>query len=217
MIKVMSKVQLIGSKGLLDEVIKMLHNLGIVHIESIPAQIILEDSYIQRMPVEKEKAMLKERLERIVERLKGIYLLLPASEAGREDMFMLADVTSNGFLDEVDRLEQKVKGLHAEKAGLSEEISSLARYEKILKGIAPLVAKLKGLNNFETIGITIDRTKADIIPLLESEISRIVEGKYQLFAKDIDKDIRGIVIILIAIPETMVILGFVIAYLILFR
>ena len=43
MIKVMSKVQLIGSKGLLDEVIKMLHNLGIVHIESIPAQIILED------------------------------------------------------------------------------------------------------------------------------------------------------------------------------
>ena len=194
MIKVMSKVQLIGSKGLLDEVIKVIHNLGIVHIESIPAQIILEDSYIQRMPVEKEKAMLKERLERIVERLKGVYLLLPASEAGREDMFMLADVTSNGFLDEVDRLEQKVKGLHAEKAGLSEEISSIARYEKILKGIAPLVAKLKGLNNFETIGITIDRTKADIIPLLESEISRIVEGKYQLFAKDIDKDIRGIVI-----------------------
>ena len=194
MIKVMSKVQLIGSKGLLDEVIKVIHNLGIVHIESIPAQIILEDSYIQRMPVEKEKALLKERLERIVERLKGVYLLLPASEAGREDMFMLADVTSNGFLDEVDRLEQKVKGLHAEKAGLSEEISSIARYEKILKGIAPLVAKLKGLNNFETIGITIDRTKADIIPLLESEISRIVEGKYQLFAKDIDKDIRGIVI-----------------------
>ena len=194
MIKVMSKVQLIGSKGLLDEVIKMLHNLGIVHIESIPAQIILEDSYIQRMPVEKEKAMLKERLERIVERLKGIYLLLPASEAEREDMFMLADVTSNGFLEEVDRLEQKVKGLHAEKAGLSEEISSLARYEKILKGIAPLVAKLKGLNNFETIGITIDRTKVDIIPLLENEISRIVEGKYQFFVKEIDKDIIGVVI-----------------------
>lgn len=194
MIKVMSKVQLIGSKGLLDEVIKALHNLGIVHIESIPAQIILEDSYIRRMPVEKEKAMLKERLERVLERVKGIYLLLPVLETERKDMFMLADVTSNGFLDVVDRLEQKIKGLHAERAGLLEEISSIARYEKILKGIAPLVAKLKGLNNFETVGITIDKTKADIIPFLENEISRIAEGKYQFFVKDIDKDIIGIVI-----------------------
>src|SRR3989338_7386766 len=44
------------------------------------------------------------------------------------------------------------------------------------------------------MGITIDRAKEDIIPLLETEISRITEDKYQLFVKDIDKDIVGVVI-----------------------
>ncbi|MDP2682954.1 MAG: V-type ATPase 116kDa subunit family protein [Deltaproteobacteria bacterium] len=194
MIKAMSKVQLIGSKGMLDEVIRLLHNLGIVHIESMPARIAFEDSYMRRMPVEKEKALLKERLERIADRLKGIYLLLPASGVERGDGFVIADIASDAFLHEVDGLEKEVKGLHAEKAELTEEISSIARYEKILKGIAPLVAKLKGLNNFETIGITIELAKEDIIPLFENEINRITETRYQFFVKDIDKDIIGIVI-----------------------
>lgn len=196
MIKVMSKVQLIGSKGLLDEVIKALHDLGIVHIESIPAAITLEESYIRRQPVEKEKALLKERLERILERLKGIYLLLPAKAEGvsYKEGFVIADVASDAFLDEAERLEKEVRGLHVERAELVEEFSSIARYEKILKGISPLVAKLKGLNNFETIGITVDRTKEDIIPLLENEINKITEGRYQFFLKAIDEDLIGIVI-----------------------
>lgn len=198
MIKVMSKIQLIGSKGLLGEVIKALHELGIVHIESIPSRISLEDTYLKREPIERENALLKERLEKVLGRIKGIYILLPAADA--EEMgggiipVLLADITSHAFLEEVDRLEQEVRDLHAERAGLSEEISSIERYEKILKGIAPLVAKLKGINSFETMGITIDRAKEDIIPLLETEISRITEEKYQLFVKDVDKDIVGVVI-----------------------
>ena len=201
MIKVMSKIQIIGPKGLLDEVIQVLHNTGIVHIESVPSRISLEESYVTRMPVEKEKAVLRERLDRIFERLKGIYLLLPPqAEAasgyrpGLGEVFVVADITSDEFLREIAELEKEIKGLHAEKAELSDELSSIARYERILKGIAPLVAKLKGANNFETIGITIDRAKEDIIPLLEDEISRITEGRYQFFVKDIVRDIIGVVI-----------------------
>lgn len=193
MIKVMSKIQLIGPKRLLDDVIKALHILGIVHIESIPQRISLEDSYLKRMHIEREKAVFKERLEKILERIKGIYLLLPASDMGKEGL-VLADITSNAFLDEVDRLENEVKTLHAERAGFLEEASSIERYEKILKGIAPLVAKLKGLNNFETIGITIDRAKDAILPLLESEINRITEGRCQFIVRDIDEEIIGVVI-----------------------
>lgn len=194
MIKLMSKVQLLGPKALLDEVIRTLHTLGIVHIESIPHRIVFEDSYVRRMPVEKEKAILKERLEKIAERLKGIHLLLPPSDVERGGEFVIADIASDAFVEEVDMLERETKELVAKKAELAEEISSIARYEKILKGIAPLVAKLKGLNNFETIGITIESGKEDIIPLLENEIERITESKYQFFVKDIDDELIGIVI-----------------------
>ena len=195
MIKVMSKIQLIGSKGLMDEVIKALHELGIVHIESIPRRITLEDTYLKREPVEREKVLLKERLEKILERIKGICMLLPAIE--REDILspiLLADINSNAFLHEIDILEKEVRGLQAGRAEFSEEMASIEKYEKILKGIAPLVAKLKGINQFETMGITIDRTKEGVIPLLETEIDRITEGRYQLFIKDIDEDMIGVVI-----------------------
>jgi len=195
MIKLMSKIQLIGSKALMDEVIKALHELGIVHIESIPRRITLEDTYLKREPVEREKVLLKERLEKILERIKGICMLLPAIE--REDILspiLLADINSNAFLHEIDILEKEVRGLQAGRAEFSEEMASIEKYEKILKGIAPLVAKLKGINQFETMGITIDRTKEGVIPLLETEIDRITEGRYQLFIKDIDEDMIGVVI-----------------------
>lgn len=198
MIKLMSKVQIIGSKVLLDEVIKTLHDLGIVHIESIPARISLEDTYLKRMPIEKERRLLRERLEKILEQVKGIYHLLSPvfdrEEITTKPSLLLTDITSNAFLKEIDKLDSTVRGLHVEKAKLTEELSSIERYKKILEGIAPIVAKLKNLNNFETIGLTIDRAKEGVIALLEDEMRRITEERYQLFIKDIDEEIIGIVI-----------------------
>jgi V/A-type H+/Na+-transporting ATPase subunit I len=193
MIMVMSKIQIVGPKRLLDEVIKSLHIIGIVHIESIPQRIKPEDPYLKMMHLELDKAVFKERIEKILERIKGITLLLPVSDIEKEG-FVLADITSNEFLEEVDRLENDVKTFHTERAGLLEEASSIERYEKILKGIAPLVTKLHSLSNFETIGITIDSDKEDILPLFESEINRITEGSCLFIVRDIDENIMGVVI-----------------------
>lgn len=194
MIQVMCKVQIVGLKDLLDEVIKALHEIGVVHIESIPAQISPEKSYFRRIPVEGEKAILKERLEKLLERLKGIYLLLPVSGGAGDERTMLAEMTSASFLDEVDRLEKEIRGLHAERGGLLEEVSSLERYEKILKGLAPLLVKLGGPKSYEIMGITIERAKKEVIPLLENEVMRITEGRYQLFFRDIDEEITGVIL-----------------------
>lgn len=194
MIQVMCKVQLVGIKDLLDEVIKALHEIGVVHIESMPAQISPEESYFRRIPVEGEKAILRERFEKLLERLKGIYLLLPVSVGAGDGRMMLAEMTSASFLDEVDHLEREVRGLHAERAGLLEEVSSLERYEKILKGLAPLLFRLRGLRPYEIMGITIERAKKEIIPLLENEVMRITEGKYQLFFRDIGEEITGVIL-----------------------
>lgn len=197
MIKAMSKIQIIGSKGLLEEAIKLLHNLGIVHIESMPLKIDIKDTHLSRIPVEKEKVLFKERLDRILDKVKGIYLLLPILSVygiQRKRNIVLTDVTSDSFLEETERLEKEVRELHAKKAELLEELSSITRYENFLKGVAPLVVKLKELKSFDIMGITIDKNKGNIIPLLEDEISRITEKRYQLFAKDIDKDVIGVVI-----------------------
>lgn len=194
MIKEMCKVQLIGLKGLLDDVIKEIHDLGVLHIESTSARILPEEPYLHRIPLEGEKSLLKSRLEKMLESLKGIYLLLPVTRVEGEEPVLFEDIIYDAFLDKVVTLEKEVRELHAERAELLEEMSSIERYEMILKGIAPLVVKLKGLKDFETIGITIDKSKEDIIPLLENELIRITEERYHLSARDIDENIVGVVI-----------------------
>ncbi|MBI5287255.1 MAG: hypothetical protein HY878_06675 [Deltaproteobacteria bacterium] len=200
MIKHMSKVQIIGSRSLLGEVIEVLHSLGVVHIEKVP-RVGLEEFFLREVPLEKERIVLKERFEKLLARLKAIALLLPAPERLGTDLksvptgeFLLTDVTTPGFLSAIERLEEEVRNLQKKGALLKDELSSINRYERILKGLAPLIGKLSTLKTFETIGLTIERTKEGVIPLLEGEIGRITEGRYQLFVKGIDEETLGLVV-----------------------
>jgi len=192
----MCKIQIVGLKDLLEEVIEVLHDLGVVHIENTPEQIAPEVSYIHRIPVERDKANLRDSLERLLERFKGIYTLLPLPGGTRveEEKISLADLTSLSFLGEVERLEGEVRGLHAERGELLEELSSLDRYERILKGLAPLLFRLRLLETYEIMGITIERSRKDILPLLDNEVMRVTEGRYQLFFRDIDENTIGVIL-----------------------
>lgn len=193
----MSKVQIIGARGLLEEVIEALHTLGIVHIERIP--IGLEEYLLREVPMEKERITLKERFEKALERLKAITLLLPAPQISPSLRYtggelLLADITSPGFLSAIDRLEEEVRNLQKRGAELKDELSSITRYERILRGLAPLIGRLMTLKTFETLGLIIERTKEGVIPLLEDEIRRITEGRYELFVRGIDEETLGVVL-----------------------
>lgn len=197
MIQRMSKVQIIGARGLLEEVIEALHTLGIVHIERIP--IGLEEYLLREVPVEKERITLKERFERALERLKAITLLLPAPQVSPSLRYtggelLLADIASPGFLSAIDRLEEEVRNLQKRGAELKDELSSITRYERILRGLAPLIGRLMTLKTFETLGLIIERTKEGVIPLLEDEIRGITEGRYELFVRGIDEETLGVVL-----------------------
>lgn len=199
MIQRMSKVQIIGARGLLEEVIEALHTLGIVHIEKIP--IGLEEYLLREVPMEKERIALKERFEKALERLKAIILLLPAPERLGTDLksvptgeLLLADITSPGFLSAIDRLEKEVRSLQKRGAELKDELSSITRYERILRGLAPLIGRLMTLKTFETLGLIIERAKEGVIPLLDAEIRRITEGRYELFVRGIDEETLGVVL-----------------------
>lgn len=194
----MTKVQIIGARGLLEEVIEALHTLGIVHIEKIP--IGLEEYLLREVPMEKERIALKERFEKALERLKAITLLLPEPKMGTDlksvptGELLLADITSPGFLSAIDRLEEETRSLQKKEAELKDELSSITRYERILRGLAPLIGRLMTLKTFETLGLIIERTKEGVIPLLDAEIRRITGGRYELFVRGIDEETLGVVL-----------------------
>ncbi|MBI4378528.1 MAG: hypothetical protein HY578_05460 [Nitrospinae bacterium] len=212
----MSKVQIIGSRRIMEEVIEHLHSLSLLHIESIPEDIKRNISY-HIIPLHDNEVILKERAEKLLHRLEDLIILLPrpsahlisamaypsglSSEIGKEGglkagkgEFMITDILSDKFLSDFDVLENKLRDLHKKKSELEEGLSLIERYERILKSLAPLISRLSELKHIESTGIIIDKDKAAIIPLLEGEIKEITDGMYQIFKRELDRESIGVIL-----------------------
>ncbi|MBI1912547.1 MAG: hypothetical protein HYS21_11175 [Deltaproteobacteria bacterium] len=190
MIKKMTKVQIIGPKGYLDECIKVLHSAAVVHIETHPSAE--SEEFISRLPIEKEKLKEKELLDRSAERLKNLLLLLNPPKAYRTIKVGSEDVYR--YLETLKPVEESVIKLSARKDSLSEELSTVSKYERLIRGVAPIVSRLGGLRNFDIVGLTIERTRENIPQLLEAEVAKITEGSYQVYQRDLDETTIGMVL-----------------------
>lgn len=191
MIEEMSKVQIIGPKGSLDECIKVLHAAAVVHVETIPAPATV-DALFQKLPMEKEKMLQKETLEKWAGRLRDVAHLLKEPGSYRTPRITPEEIYRR--LEELAPVEEKVKSLRSEKDVLSEELVSINRYERLLHGFAPIVSRLGGLKNFDIVGLTVEKTREDIPRLIDSEIKKITGGNYQIYVKDLDEKDVGIVL-----------------------
>jgi V/A-type H+-transporting ATPase subunit I len=196
----MSKVQIVGSRRIMEEVIELLHSLSILHIEGVPEDI-KEDLASRVVPLQKEELALKERAEKMLRKVGDLILLLyrpPVSiyplPEWKMEKFSVTDIVSEKFLSDFDALEDRLRGLHKKKSEIAEGLSLIARYERILKGLAPLISKLSDLKAIEFTGVIVDKDKAGVIPLLEAEIRRITDGMYQIFRKELDGESIGVII-----------------------
>ena len=192
MIKEMSKVQLVGPKSLLDECVRVLHAMAVLHLETVPIDIEEAERSLKRLPMDKAKADEKEYLEKALERVKNLTFLMVEPEASEPAPIGYDDITE--FMGEMGPVEEEVKRLHADKESFAEELSSIRKYEKILRGFAPLISRLGGLRNFDILGLTIERKKSAVVSLLEAEVDSITGGSYELHTKVIDEATLGFII-----------------------
>ncbi len=196
MITRMSKVEMIGPKGLLSEAIELLHSLGFVHIESMPERILEGERYLKNIPLDRKKARLKSRIEGLIERLKRIASLLPKGKrhGSKRVRYLQFTPDSVEFRRLITDIEKRIDKLIKKRTEIIKELSLISRYEGILRALAPLLARLQRLRFFETVGLTIKLEKKGVIPLIEEEVERITNGECQIFAKDIDDETIGVVL-----------------------
>lgn len=192
MIKEMKKLQIIGPKTLLDECIKTLHEMAVVHIETVPADIGAGEAFLRRFPLEAEKLKEKEFLDKAADELRNMMLLLPPPQSYRTVRVASAELYK--FLDEISPAGKEVKALCARKDELKDELSVAERYERLLRGFVPIVPRLGGLKNFDIVGLTIERSRADVPKLMENEVMRITEGSYRMYTVDFDETTTGVVL-----------------------
>jgi len=191
-IKEMYKVQVIGPRSLLDEAVRELHEAAVVHLDELPEKFLAESEFLGRLPVEREKLMEKETLEKYSERLKSFLALLPVPSSGKPARVGALEV--RGLMSELEPIEKRAVELRARKDTLSDELSVISKYERLLRGFAPMVTRLGGLRNFDITGITLEKTREDIIGLLETEVARATGGVYSVHAREIDEHTLGVVL-----------------------
>lgn len=188
----MRKIQIIGPKACLDECIKVLHAVAVVHFEPVPTDIWIKDRFFKKILPEKEKSHEKESLGKAAERLRNLLGLLKTPQSYETARFDTGEIPE--FLEGIKPVEEKVKGLHSEMEELASELSSINKYEKILRGFAPIVSKLASLDNFDTTGLVLEKSRQEVVDLIEGEVNRITEGNYRMYLKELDETTFGIVI-----------------------
>lgn len=192
MITEMLKIQIIGPRALLDDTIRELHSAGVVHIETVPDEYIKESEFLSKLPIEREKLKEKETLENHAGRLKDLKSLLPQPSSYTPEKVPVEDIKR--YMGDLAPVEERARLLRARKDALTGELYVINRYEKLLRGFAPMVTRLGGLRNFDITGLTLEKTREDIAGLLEAETARITEGMYSIHVKDIDEHTLGVVL-----------------------
>lgn len=176
MIVRMSKVEIMGPKPLIGDVLAIIREFGILHPEPEAIGFIEapEDRYLRSFLLE-EKA-LSERLflEDLLRKINDLFSMLP------EKTLRISYLDPSKIPDTIARLLQEhsdyCKNICKELNGIERELNELRRYLPFIDAVDKLTAGIEDLTNLEITGFVIkDRERIDQI---EGLIHRILAGRY---------------------------------------
>lgn len=208
MIVKMSKIRIVGPKPLLPAVMKSLQDCGAVHIESNPSELARLTEALpllrrrRREPSADQEAAAWSGL---LERVKGLLLILSSSPAGRAAPLEgspapppldLGSSSTQKLAERITSIEGRIKTLVRKRKRYEDERGLLARYQRLLDALAPLLAALGPTRQRDMIGLTLQAKERDILPLLEEALSRLTGGRHELFTRPVDPELlAGLLIV----------------------
>lgn len=197
MIVRMAKVQVLGPRPRLPEVLRFLHAQGVLQIRSLPDAPSAEpggegQAWLRVVPLVGAERAAERLLAEVDGRLRELLLLLPAPDRITGEAGGLPDATAPEFLLRLATLETEVRGLSGRRAALEEERDLTARYERLLTALAPLRPALPEGAQVTTLGILLRRDRPEILRLLEREVDRITGGASLLLSRELDQEQIGL-------------------------
>ncbi|RJR17733.1 MAG: ATPase [Nitrospiraceae bacterium] len=174
----MSKVEVAGPRELLEKVLSLLRDTGILEIEASSTGFINKidgayiDSYLPDRKSLSEKLFLEDFRQRIEELLS--YLPVIAARSGY--------FHPQAIIDTINETLQKhlltCRGLHLKKEALQKEMAELSRYNVFLDAVEPLLEGLKESPDIDIVGLTLKDPDAE--GLLRRALSHLTGDRYEL-------------------------------------
>ena len=184
MILPMARVELLGPRELLPEVLAFVQAQGVLELRTPGAALA---------PVPSEEAGLEARLGEGIRRLDAIEDRLPAARpADRPEP--LPPPGSPALLERLVALEEELVSLEARRAALREEAEATARFVGLVVALAPLAHGVSPEAEPELHGLVL-RTDPAALALLEGEVRRLSGGDCEVKARALDPERTGVLVV----------------------
>ncbi|MDI6729330.1 MAG: V-type ATPase 116kDa subunit family protein [Thermodesulfovibrionales bacterium] len=193
MIVRMSKVEIAGPKGLLQDVLSMLQESGIFQIEPTTLGFVekVEEGYIR--PFLPDERSLSERLflEDLKNRIGELFSYLPQVSVRKSYIEPRSIIDS--IAENVKRHLETCKRLSQKKDALQKEANEINRYKIFLDAIESILKGIEKAPDIDFIGLTI--RDAGAVEDLKLLLSRLLEDRFELLtATASDGSLIGLII-----------------------
>lgn len=178
MIVRMSKVEIVGPKGLLQEALSLLREMGIFQIEPASVGFIEQEDEknIRSFSLDEKTALERVYLEELRVKIDELFSLLPAA-AVRESYIDPATIVA-AIAGTVERHTTQARELAEQAEALQKERADLEQYAVFLGTLSTLLTSAKEAPDLEFIGLTIK--EPEMVPKLREALSRITDWKFEL-------------------------------------
>jgi V/A-type H+-transporting ATPase subunit I len=189
----MSKVEIAGPKGLLQDVLSMLQESGIFQIEPTTLGFVekVEEGYIR--PFLPDERSLSERLflEDLKNRIGELFSYLPQVSVRKSYIEPRSIIDS--IAENVKRHLETCKRLSQKKDALQKEANEINRYKIFLDAIESILKGIEKAPDIDFIGLTI--RDAGAVEDLKLLLSRLLEDRFELLtATASDGSLIGLII-----------------------
>jgi len=198
MIVRMSKVEIVGPKGLLQEALSRLRELGIFQIEPASVGFIEkeDEEHIRSFSLDEKTALERVYLEGLRVKIDELFSFVPAV-AVRESYIEPATIVDT-ITNTVERHTTQARELAERGDVLQKERTDLERYAVFLGTLSTLLTSTKETPDLDFIGLTI--REPEMVPKLREALSRITDWKYEL---QTDTAADGSLVGLITVEKTI--------------
>lgn len=194
MIVRMSKVELAGPKEMLRDVLVLLRDMGIMHIEPEAVGFISrkDRSYISSFLPDKDTVSERFFLESLKGSIEELFSYLPA--ASTKNSYIEPGLILDTVNDTLQRHLEACRKLHRKKDVLVKERAETERYTAFLDAVEPFIGRYGEIPDIDCIGVTLRDQAA--VEVLRKALVQQTGNRFELLTTNAtDGTIAGLIVI----------------------
>ncbi len=195
MIREMAAVEILGPVEVFRDAVEIIQDAGALHIVETPLAEAATAGFLQKMHLTDHQAEEREACARSAEVLDEMVADIPAAYlrsgtmargAAAEEYRRISSQPLDALAGRARTLAARVRSFARRERNMSADIDSLAAYEAVLAGFAPLVMTHELPRDFEMVGVIFERRNKLARDALQREVERITLGKFRFLEQPLE-------------------------------